>query len=695
MRRVLLVILTLFVSSFVFAQVDKYPLVKLVIGKAEYAVAGDKSTTPIAYRELDVDMVLPTSSIIRTGPDGYVEVLLDPNKTIKIFNSSTISLLTFYSENTVTLDVGKIKAKVGKLVGSDSFKVKTDSGIAAVRGTEFGVIYNVGSGGGISLMEVLVSEGLVALSTPDGRTVEIPAGYSSSISKYPGGVDLETPKPVSPEVFSKYFEEPVQAQQQQEIQPTQEKQQPGITPNQVPQQPSAPPAPSAPSEPKFSFGYQISAENIDNVVWNKIVLSPVFQIGDFGVGLYIVSYWNGKDNVYDTSKWYNGAEYNFGFHENAFDIRDFSDDLFKKILFLSYGQKGKQVFIRLGNIPDMTLGHGFIIDRYSNMLGFPAIRKIGLQFDLDLGVYGFESAFADLSRTRMFGMRHYVRPLYGTPVLGNLAFGVTGAIDLEPYIVQTIVNSNTNTYAYEGNPSVFSVGIDADFPVIDIGIFSMTLFADFAKSGIYINKKEESLHLYLINSNLNEGFNLFDGFGLSGGVKGVVLVLPWRLEYRRTTGSFIASYFDTLYDAQKTEKLISLISSNIPSYNGLLGSIGVKLENIAEGYIEYQQLWPEDGSLNSVNSLSAKFVIDKEIIKSTIGVPAYGSLTFRRNNIPSIQDFFADVLKDGVAKLEVAYSVSPDLDIAISYRRFYISSTEYQDSIGIQLRSSIFGDLGM
>jgi hypothetical protein len=679
-----------------FAQVDKYPYVEIALGSVQYAVSGDESKGNLVYKDLSSGMSIPLFSTIRTGPDGYVEISLAPNKVIKIYEFSTVSLAKFQTDSSVELKVGKLKAKVKKVGTLDEFKVRTETGIAAVRGTEFGVIYNTGQA---SMMQVFVKEGVVSLTDPTGRTVDINAGYSSSISRYLNITEIEEPKPISPEEFEKYFADKTQTQEPQEQpQKVEEKKEEKKEP--VPPSPKQAPGtqPSTPSEkqeepatPKFNFGWGISSENIDGVVWNKIILSPIFYLGKFGVGLYIVSYWDGKNNIYDTTKWYNAKEYDFGFHQDGFDIGDFGSDLLSKILFLSYGSKGDKVFIRLGNIPDMTLGHGFIFDRYSNMLGFPAVRKVGLQFDLDFGVYGFETVFSDLSRTRLFGMRHYVRPLYGTPVLGNLGFGVSGAIDLEPFIL--------SNQAFEGNPSVFFVGADVDFPVFDIYVLSLTIFADVAKAGIYINNTNENPYLssLIATKGYQNGFNLLDGYGLSAGIKGTIIgALPWKIEYRRTEGNFIPSYFDTLYDAQKSGKLISLLTLTPPPFNGILGGLGVKVEGIAEGNIEYEQLWPQDSDFSgySINRLIGRFKVDKQIIKTFVGVPVYGKLTYQRNNIPSISDFFSDALKDSTATLEIAYSVSEDLDISIAYKRFFISSTEYQDSVSIQLRSSIFGELG-
>lgn len=693
MKRFITLILLIFCSSLVYAQVDNYPQATLVIGNVEYAVA-EGTQQPQTYRTLEIGKTIPMYSVIRTGPDSYAEIQIARNKTIKVYSSTTISLAKFLTDSSVDLRTGKIRAIFKKVLQADELKIRTDSGVAAVRGTDFGVIYFRGQGN-ISIMEVLVKEGSVELTTIEGRSVLIPAGHSSTINSYLGRVEIDEPKRITDEDFFKNFQEPTQIQQpfiepRQQDQPTEQK--------VLPQQPTDKPATPTPQQPKdikpqdidtsprFDLGWEISSQNINGTVWNKILLSPIFRVGKFGVGLYLVSYWDGKNNIYDTTKWYNSYEYDFGFVNDTFVVTDFLDDLFKKILFLSYGGKGEEVFIRIGSIPDMTLGHGFVMDRYSNMLGFPAVRKIGLQFDLDFGYWGFESAIADLSRSRLFGGRIFFRPLYGTFVIGNLAIGISGVVDLEPL-----------GSSFEGNPSVFFVSGDFDFPVVDIGVFSLVLFTDVSKAGIYINDMNQSPYSAIFSSKgYTQGFNLLNGEGISAGIKGsIISLVPYRIEYRRITGSFIPSYFDALYDVQRESRLLSLVLSNLPPFNGILGYSGVYVSNVAEATIQYEQLWPESDSNVSINRLIGRFKISKELVKMVSGIPSYAVITYQRNNIPSAQVFFEDILKDSAVSLELAYSIDPNVDVSISYKRFYISSQEYQDTVSIQLRSSIFGEIGL
>ncbi|MGB9622114.1 MAG: FecR family protein, partial [Brevinematia bacterium] len=279
-------------TAFSFAQVDQYPYVEIAIGDVQYAVSGDKSQTTLVYKQLESGKSIPLYSVIRTGADGYAEIKLAPNKTIKLYEYSTISLEKFQSDSTVQLNLGKVRVNFKKTSSFDELKVKTETGIAAVRGTDFGVIYSKGQGG-LSFMEVLVKEGVVNLSTIDGKNVDVPAGFSSTINSYLGNIEIDDPKKISEEDFNKYFSEPQNLQQlpQQEQKTQDQKQEEKQIQPKLPVAPQGEPKPeqpSEPSEPKFNLGWEISAENIDGTVWNKILLSPIFRIGKFGVGLYLV-----------------------------------------------------------------------------------------------------------------------------------------------------------------------------------------------------------------------------------------------------------------------------------------------------------------------------------------------------------------------------------------------------------------------
>ncbi|MGC8870347.1 MAG: FecR domain-containing protein, partial [Brevinematia bacterium] len=114
-------------TAFSFAQVDQYPYVEIAIGDVQYAVSGDKSQTTLVYKQLESGKSIPLYSVIRTGADGYAEIKLAPNKTIKLYEYSTISLEKFQSDSTVQLNLGKVRVNFKKTSSFDELKVKTET----------------------------------------------------------------------------------------------------------------------------------------------------------------------------------------------------------------------------------------------------------------------------------------------------------------------------------------------------------------------------------------------------------------------------------------------------------------------------------------------------------------------------------------------------------------------------------------
>ena len=194
-----------------------------------------------------------------------------------------------------------------------------------------------------------------------------------------------------------------------------------------------------------------------------------------------------------------------------------------KIAYIRYGLKGEPLFLELGSFRDATLGDGFIMGNYNNMLFMPDRRHFGLQADLDgrlfnAPFFGFESVAGNLAQMDVLGGRLYVRPLVSTelPVLNNLEVGFTTAVDTNPFYGTPSV----------GHPSTIAVyGGDIRVPLVDINnVFSLLAFTDVAS----IQSKS---------------------WGGMVGVSGrVITVFTYGLQLRALGADFIPDYFGPTYD---------------------------------------------------------------------------------------------------------------------------------------------------
>ena len=111
-----------------------------------------------------------------------------------------------------------------------------------------------------------------------------------------------------------------------------------------------------------------------------------------------------------------------------------------KIAYVRWGEKGDPLFLKLGSFNDATLGDGFIMGDYNNMLFLPTERHFGFQADMDGALFNFpyvgvETVVGNLAQLDVLGARVYVRPLARTPIpiLNALQIGVTAAVDTNPY----------------------------------------------------------------------------------------------------------------------------------------------------------------------------------------------------------------------------------------------------------------------
>ncbi len=115
----------------------------------------------------------------------------------------------------------------------------------------------------------------------------------------------------------------------------------------------------------FNFYMGIGSEIIDDVTYSSIALQPELAFGKFGLGLDVIIRFDAHFKIYKPD-W------------------DSANDIIAKVNYIRWDKKGTPFFVKIGLLNDVYLGHGSIFYRYSNKLFLPAVRRIGVQFDLDL-----------------------------------------------------------------------------------------------------------------------------------------------------------------------------------------------------------------------------------------------------------------------------------------------------------------------
>ncbi len=628
-------------------------------GDVEYKVPSQE------WAAVEVDGTIPEGALIRVnGGSDSVTLSLPDGSEINLLGLTSIKVDAILQENKNTgfrLFSGKLFAKVNKKTGQ-SFKVETDNAVAAVRGTEFGVDTLLGN--------VVVKNGSVELQDPNGVNPPVTIG-AGMFSSFGAGIPFSAPKLAPANLFSQFGVTPPAAN----TTPDNGNTKPDDSGVNVPDTDvdmnkgddkgtttptSDKKAPVSSECSSAGFHWSVSSENIGGAVWNKVLLSPTMKLGNVMLSLYLPVYFQNLDDLGNRTTWYNGDEWNFGIlPDTPFNFGDFLQDLLLKIRYVGYqSPKGNktQVLFRVGSMPNMSLAQGLLIDNYANDIQFPAVRKVGLQFNLDLGKFGFETLVGDIFNFEMAGLHLYFRPFFGKFLIGKMSFGLSYFLDYDP---QGVNSGNVMGYA-----------ADILFPIIDILGTTINLYTEGGTMGYMLPGQDQVLA---------------KGLGVNAGVKGTILgLIDYKAEYRHLQGGFDAGYVNTFYDVDRSTKVYALANNGSTNYDGFMIEAGKTWEKVGGLALKFEQLFPSiPTSLSQIvdspnNYLHIELWIDKCLFKK-----AYGRIMYDRQNFAP-QDFFNNFFSSAVITSQVFYQVSGETYIGMTYKKFYDAQGNVQDTYGLE-----------
>lgn len=330
---------------------------------------------------------------------------------------------------------------------------------------------------------------------------------------------------------------------------------------------TTPPTPQTSGE--FAGGLGLSW--FDGKPYYLLNISPEIAFGKIGIGFDVnlrIGVNDGKIRTEDWNEFY---------------------DFLRAIRYVRYGLKGDPFYARLGALDYARLGHGTIIYYYKNNASYDD-RKVGLEFDVDFGKFGFESVVSDLRKIGVFGLRGYVRPLKFTPageipIIGNLEIGATYATDLNKDAIAHYDPVKRTIVRDWERPDV--IGLDIGLPIIRSKIFGWDVYFDYVK---FLN----------YGSGIAYGSN-FELRGLG------ILNIGAKIERRNFGDQFLPSYFNYFYEIERfnlrdtinaTSKLQAL--RNAKKNSGIYGELIFTLLGQLQIVGSYQQLdgTPESGTLH-------------------------------------------------------------------------------------------------
>ena len=156
----------------------------------------------------------------------------------------------------------------------------------------------------------------------------------------------------------------------------------------------------------------VGTVTINDEVYNQISLRPEIPIGKLGVGLDLYLYFN-DDGLYWES---------WDFSSGAAAYRTIVD----KIFYLRWGQPGDNLYFRAGALPSVTLGHGILVNNYSNIMEYPQVRQIGLNLQANISAMKIEFIHSNFKSIApgVLGLRG------SFPILPKLNVGASFVMDM-------------------------------------------------------------------------------------------------------------------------------------------------------------------------------------------------------------------------------------------------------------------------
>ncbi|HTX72538.1 MAG TPA: FecR domain-containing protein [Rectinemataceae bacterium] len=642
---------------------------------------------------------IPLGAVVTTGPDTTAELKLKPNGTIiKLAFSTKFSFAGAgpdktqpgKSANVFALLAGKIRTVAAK---GSNYTFSSNTAVCGVRGTDFS--FDVGADETTQAL-LLVQKGLIQFDKVDASgavlgSIPVAAGeaadtFAATFAAFKFSAD-QFAKEYGDMVFKKLNDADVPQGESGQAQQGGEQGQAG---GQA----------SAAESPFMKWlgevlGFELGSVTIDNTTYSKVVVQPNLQFGKLKLGLYLPVIYS--SDLFDPSDWYHPAgndEWDFGSgywgRDNAKGAKDFATDLALKIKYLEYGEQFKDpFFLKVGNLEDLTIGHGLIMRNYANDSEFPAVRRVGVNVGYDAGGGGFEALTNDLADPTIFGARLYVRPVPSF----KLALGVSGVIDTAP-------GADVQGNDVANNLMLLGGAVDLDLPIIQTDPLAVRLFADGGAAAPYIKQDTGS-----VSSGLKYDIVYNDGtiknWGAATGAMGNVLFIDWRLEFRYFTGIFTPSLFDTTYDQKRAQYAVQYAAyatdptlvPDLPTVMGIYGEGGFHILNKKLNLtLGYMWPWSPNGSLqsnlaNNNDEFHAKLVVLKGLIPV---VDLAGFISYdRRSLAQSIENgtfTFIDANTSLSGELDLPIPKTENLDLAILFSTvpvFNDDGTMHLDSSGL------------
>jgi hypothetical protein len=633
----------------------------------------------------EVGMQLKLGWTILTGKGDTAELKMGHTGTIvKISQSTSFRLDKLRTEgggqDLFTLTAGKIRTVAGRASGKDQYQIKTSSAVCGVRGSDIVIDFLEGERDSITTLE---GTGWIQ-NLATGQELEVAQGFAADAA----AATFQAFQ-VSQDIFQGLMNDMSFAKLSVDDtmainkawQQTQTES-PGVS---TPSSEKTPPAPKTNSgldnfmtALRDILGMEIGSVMINGQTWALVSLEPTFTIGKLKTALYLPVIYQG--DMFNPQDWYHplgNNEWSFGTDQGSDTLNIVSDvfrDLLLKIKYIEWGRQRDPFFFKVGNLQDITIGHGLVMRNFANDADFPSVRRVGVNVGGDLESWGFEAMVNDAALPEIFGGRLFVRPIPSF----KMALGLSAIVDWNAG--KDWVGGASKV----GDPIFINPGFDIDLPFVEGDFFSLVMFIDGVVTLPYFRSQPAAPY-----AGIPSGFYLkavynpaqalpIQNWGAAAGFFGNLFIpdFTWRLELRDYTGSFIPQMYSSNYEQQRNfflkQIMDGLASPSSTMTLGVFGEGGIKIAKLFSFQMSYFWPWTQDSSgLTFQNDqFIATFALQKGVIPV---VNIWGSISYMRTN------FMSTILQKGVGSglnlfdantlisARINYPIAETIDVSLIY----------------------------
>jgi len=323
---------------------------------------------------------------------------------------------------------------------------------------------------------------------------------------------------------------------------------------------------------------------LDDKIYNQVSFRPEFSVKKLGIGLDFYIYFDEEGNLYSR---------NWDFSSGSSSIKTIID----KIYYIRYGRPYDDLYFRIGALPNITMGHGILVNRYANNMDYPQVRRLGFNLKYlfpgnikiefvhnnlkefgDAGLVSFRGEFPIVNKLNMgFTLVTDLNQIKG--LADSDADGFPDAVDAfddnenlwheDQVVIQKIEAAhNCNYNGGEGDcldeiettlqpiydniesqeqalsillkdDNVSGISIDLTYPITD----KMYIFTEFAQL------LGDTSNPYPEGTDINKNFDTNLGYGFVPiGLKAQFKKVSFSLDYRQSSENFIFHYWNQNYD---------------------------------------------------------------------------------------------------------------------------------------------------